>query len=91
MSPIHFLYQDKKNLVNGEDLKSEDLEEESTVIVDGVPSGSSEDEMDEPSEDSGPWGKTKTKSFFHFFFCLQYFTLPISFRSELRIRFRFRP
>ena len=84
MSPIHFLYQDKKNLVNGEDLKSEDLEEESTVIVDGVPSGSSEDEMDEPSEDSGPWGKTKNNR-------LQYFTLPISFRSELRIRLRFTP
>lgn len=68
MSPIDFLYQDKKNLVNGEDLKSEDVEEESTVIVDGVPSGSSEDEIDEPSEDSGPWGKTKNKSFFSFFF-----------------------
>ena len=81
MSPIHFLYQDKKNLVNGEDLKLEDLEEESTVIVDGVPSGSSEDEMDEPSEDSGPWGKTKTKSFFHFFFV--YNTSPYLSHSAL--------
>ena len=82
MSPIHFLYQDKKNLVNGEDLKSEDFEEESTVIVDGVPSGSSEDEMDEPSEDSGPWGKTKT----NYRFSISYFvynTLPYLSHSAL--------
>ena len=84
MSPIDFLYQDKKNLVNGEDLKSEDLEEESTVIVDGVTSSLPEDEMDEPSEDSGPWGKTKNKSFFHFF-------VLFTFRYELRIRPRFTP
>lgn len=79
MSPIDFLYQDKKNLVNGEGLKSEDLEEEPTVIVDGVPSDLSEDEMDEPYEDSGPWGKTKKKSFFHFFvlFTILYLTYII--------------
>lgn len=82
MSPIDFLYQDKKNLVNGEDLKSEDVEEESTVIVDGVPSGLSEDEIDEPSEDSGPWGKTKNKSFFHFFVFF-YNTLPYLSHSAL--------
>lgn len=82
MSPIDFLYQDKKNLVNGEDLKSEDLEEESTVTVDGLPSGLSEDEMDEPSEDSGPWGKTKKKIVFPFL-CFVYNTLPYLYHSAM--------
>lgn len=81
MSPIDFPYQDKKNLVNGEDLKSEDLEEESTVTVDGNPSGLSEDEMDEHSEDSGPWGKTNNTSCF--FLCFVYNNLPFLSVSTL--------